>query len=58
MTDHPAFNGPRRRFAALAGLLAATLCAGTAPAAAPPAAAQESAVKTTPTGVRRKSWTV
>lgn len=34
MTDYPAFSGPRRRFAALAGLLAAVLCAGVAPAAA------------------------
>lgn len=34
MTDHPARSGPRRRFAAVAGLLATALCAGTAPVAA------------------------
>ena len=34
MIDRPASSGPRRRFLAVAGLLAAALCAGTAPAAA------------------------
>lgn len=34
MIDRPASSGPRRRFFAVAGLLAAALCAGTAPVAA------------------------